>query len=252
MSEAASPVRSHSSTNADQAPINTSRGRVKRVVRPRLTWPLAGWLLLCAVIILAVSVFVGFGLKQLSTAGALPGDLAVERWLVDQRTGTIDGMTKVGSSLADTMTAIVVATVAFFVLRIWLGRFYESCVLVVSLGGELLIFLAVAALVQRPRPPVERLDAAPPTSSFPSGHTAASVALFGFLAVMLWRYADRRLGAVLALAFAVIPLVVAASRMYRGMHYPSDVVAGALVGGVWLFCVLRVLLPPPAEIRSVA
>ena len=249
MSEAASPIRRHSSTNADQTPTNTSRDRVKRVVRPKLTWTLAGWLLLCAVMILVVSVLVGFGLKQLSTAGALPGDLAVERWLADQRTGTIDGMTKVGSSLANTQTAILVAAVAFFALRIWLGRFCESCVLVVSLGGELLIFLAVAALVQRPRPPVERLDAAPPTSSFPSGHTAASVALFGFLAVMLWRYADRRLGAVLALALALIPFVVAASRMYRGMHYPTDVIAGALVGGVWLFCVLAVLLPPPSAIR---
>ena len=70
----------------------------------------------------------------------------------------------------------LVLTVA---LRLWLGRWRESWTLPTPLVGELLAFLVVTAVVNRPRPGVPHLDAAAPTSSFPSGHTAPAVALYG-------------------------------------------------------------------------
>ena len=93
----------------------------------------------------------------------------------------------------------------------------------------------VTMLVDRERPPVRQLDEAPPTSSFPSGHTAATIALWGALAVLANERA--RSAAVrnlfLVLAF-VVPLLVASSRMYRGMHFLSDVLGGWLLGLAWL------------------
>lgn len=60
------------------------------------------------------------------------------------------------------------------------------------MAGELLTFLCVTLVVHRPRPPVARLDVAPETSSFPSGHTAAAVALYGCIAILvLWIYGRR-------------------------------------------------------------
>jgi undecaprenyl-diphosphatase len=154
-----------------------------------------------------------------------------------------------GSGSANTQTAIAVAFAAFFLLRWWLGRWYESWVVAAAIVGELLIFLVVTAAVHRPRPPVHRLDVAPPTSSFPSGHTGAAVALYGCLAVIAWRYLSsnhRRIAAVLCTFLWLIPAAVAISRAYRGMHYPSDIVAGALGGALWLAVVVWTFKPGPA------
>jgi membrane-associated phospholipid phosphatase len=102
----------------------------------------------------------------------------------------------------------------------------------------------VTATVHRPRPPVVRLDVAPPTSSYPSGHTAAAVALYGCIAILVfWIYSRRPATRVAVVVLCCIPVVVGMSRLYRGMHYPSDVLAGALTGGLWLLLVITTLLP---------
>jgi undecaprenyl-diphosphatase len=114
--------------------------------------------------------------------------------------------------------------------------------------GELLVFLVVTAVVNRPRPDVPLLDAAPPTSSFPSGHTAAAVAFYGCLAVIVLRQLRPRwLAVTIATLLCLVPLVVGISRLYRGMHHPTDVVFGALGGGLWLALVLSTLLPRPGK-----
>jgi undecaprenyl-diphosphatase len=112
-----------------------------------------------------------------------------------------------------------------------------------AVTGESLIFLLTTLLIERARPPVPLLDGGPPTSSYPSGHVAAAVACYGSLAaIVLWRsrHALLRAGAV---AVAVgVPLLVVVSRLYRGMHFPSDVVAGLLLGTAWLVAATRQVL----------
>ena len=95
-------------------------------------------------------------------------------------------------------------------------------------------------LVDRKRPPVPHLDQAPPTSSFPSGHTAASIVLWGALAVLANERARSALvrNLFLVLAF-VMPLLVASSRLYRGMHFLTDVLGGVLLGLLWLVATVR-------------
>src|SRR5207244_892809 len=99
------------------------------------------------------------------------------------------------------------------------------------------------ATVARARPVVPHLDAAPPTSSFPSGHTGAAVALYCCIAIIVLRNMRQRwLAASIAVLCFVIPVVVGLSRIYRGMHFATDVIAGAIAGGVWLTLVVAVLL----------
>lgn len=170
-------------------------------------------------------------------------DTVTAEWVVAHRTPAFDALTHIGSMLADTFVALAVAAVAVLGLRWWLGRWRESLIVVLAIVGELLIFLAITALVHRDRPPVVRLDEAPPTSSFPSGHTGAAVALYACLAVvLLGRVVHRPLAVGLAAVGVAIPVIVAASRVYRGMHYLTDVVAGAVASGIWLAVVLAVLL----------
>ncbi|MEU9081948.1 diacylglycerol kinase family protein [Streptomyces sp. NPDC048357] len=105
----------------------------------------------------------------------------------------------------------------------------------VFLGGSVAVqsavFLLVTMCVERPRPDVPPLDGAPPTSSFPSGHVGASVALYGGLAALVWTRLRGPWRYVAAAVLVLVPSAVGLSRMYRGMHHPSDV-AGGLVNGI--------------------
>jgi membrane-associated phospholipid phosphatase len=131
-------------------------------------------------------------------------------------------------------------------LRLWLKRWREAVTIFVSITGELFIFVLVTATVHRQRPTVPHLDPAPPTSSFPSGHTGAAVALYVGLAVILLlvtRGSLYRAGFVVpAAVLCVVPFIVGVSRMYRGMHFFTDVIAGALAGGLWMAIVVATLM----------
>ena len=193
---------------------------------------------------LALSL-VGWVIVTLATPSALSrAEIGVNQWFVDARTPTLDTLSHLGSSLSDTVTCIVLLVVLTMAFRWWLGRWRESWTLFAAIVGELLVFLIVTAVVNRPRPGVPHLDAAPPTSSFPSGHTAAAVAFYGCVAVIVMRQLRPRwLAVVVASLLWLVPVVVGVSRIYRGMHYPTDVVFGALGGGLWLALVLSTLLP---------
>ncbi|MBM7502944.1 phosphatase PAP2 family protein [Agromyces aurantiacus] len=108
-----------------------------------------------------------------------------------------------------------------------------------ALALETACFVASAALVGRPRPPgVWRPEAPHATSSFPSGHTAASVAIHTTLADLLDRHGVRGAGVLGPVLRYAIPSGVAFSRVYRGQHHISDTVAGAVLGR-WSAAVVR-------------
>jgi membrane-associated phospholipid phosphatase len=232
----------------------SGRNATHRPGRPQLAggWPRAAARL-------AGGLIAAFGLIWLlgelvthyaSSGPAHAADLRPDKWLAAHRTGPWNTATLVGTTLAQTETVIGIAAVAVLVLRWRLGRWHESLFLVAVMAGELAVFLGVTELVPERRPSVPRLDPAPPTSSYPSGHTAAAVALYGAIAVLLlWIYGRRRATWLATAVLACVPVYVAFSRLYRGMHYPSDVLAGALLGGTWLLIVTTTLLPRAARRR---
>lgn len=79
------------------------------------------------------------------------------------------------------------------------------------------------------------LDESPSTSSFPSGHTGATSALYSGMVIMCLRRFRSPWARAATLLFALVPFAVATSRVYRVMHHPSDVVFGMLNG---LVCAL--------------
>jgi undecaprenyl-diphosphatase len=109
----------------------------------------------------------------------------------------------------------------------------EALAVAFSLGGAILIAAWVKLLVMRPRPPVEHLQAVT-SSSFPSGHATQASAFWLSLVLALHTAGASPTITGVAAGFALlIVLVVAASRVYLGVHYPSDVAAGVLLGTGW-------------------
>ena len=166
-------------------------------------------------------------------------DAEIPRRLVEHRQQEGVSESKLITSLSETLTIIALTAIAAVVFRWMFGRWRESLVVIYAVVGETSIFLATTLLIDRPRPDVLKLDAAPPTSSFPSGHTAAAVCFYGSIAaIILWHTRRRWIKVVTVVVCAAVPLTIAASRVYRGMHYPTDVLVGMLLGAVWLAVVI--------------
>lgn len=97
-------------------------------------------------------------------------------------------------------------------------------------------------LIQRDRP--ETADfLAVHSFSFPSGHASSTVVIFGLLAVILWQVLPRVWARVVVGALVLLVVAVGISRVYLGAHYPSDVVAGWVVGGLGLATILCIVRP---------
>ena len=181
-------------------------------------------------------VVVGLGLLL---AGPLMGlkerENAVSEWFVEQRTATLNTLTEVWGVMGTTETIIGICLVVSGVVWWRTRQWWYAAVPAIAVAVQAAVFMLAALVVSAERPEVEQLDHAPPTSSFPSGHSGASVALYLSLALMAQRIERTWLRVSVTVVLFVLPLLVVYSRLYRGMHYPSDVVVGVLNG---LVCVV--------------
>jgi undecaprenyl-diphosphatase len=158
------------------------------------------------------------------------GDHDIAQWFADRRTPTWNDVSLVGSYVAETVTVLVILVIALIVLAVR-RNWPQFGLLVVSLSVEAGVYVVATYFVTRNRPAVPRLENLIVADSFPSGHTAASVALYGSLAIVVWSLTTSRFWRGLTIVLAVAaPIVVATSRVYRGMHNPTDVISGALIG----------------------
>ena len=157
-------------------------------------------------------------------------DERVSADLAANRTERMDDLTAWGSMLSDTMVKIIAtALVAAAVFAVW-RRWRDVGVLILSLVLEASVFITVTWVIARARPDVMRLEDSPVDSSFPSGHVAAAAAYGALVVVVAWHTRRWWLRAGTALVVAMVVAIVAWSRVYRGMHYLSDVTAGVALG----------------------
>jgi undecaprenyl-diphosphatase len=194
------------------------------------------------------TLLLGFG--ELLVHVLVPGavgrdDDAVERTLFHARTPVGNTLTSWGTQLAQPITVEVGLAVLVVVLGVLTRGLLAPAFLVVAVVGESGLYDGAVSLVRRPRPAVPRLGAGDPMGSFPSGHVAAAICLYGSLAVLAWAFGAPRAVRVTLTALAVlVPPLMALCRMYRGFHHPTDVLAGAVLGALWLAASSRLLLAP--------
>ena len=191
---------------------------------------LAGFLATAAVLIL-----IGLFITQGPFAGPIGRwDASISRWFESQRNETWNRLTVFGSGLGMTEVIVGVELVAVAVLAI-VRRWRDVAFLVLAVTLEASVAFTSSFVVDRPRPTVIRLDDVPPTKSFPSGHTAAAIALYVGLAILLTPHVRHAaLRAVIWLLAVLIPVFVAVSRVYRGMHHTTDVIGSLILGSLAL------------------
>jgi undecaprenyl-diphosphatase len=170
--------------------------------------------------------------KEILTALRDPADLSRPigpRWLLS---GALD-ITALGS--AAVIGLVVFAVTGFLVLQ---GMWRMGTFVFVACSGAWFINHGLKQLFQRPRPDVVPHLREVMTMSFPSGHALTSAVVYLTLGALLMRVATRRLTKWYCMGIAMlVTFLVGASRVYLGVHYPTDVLAGWLVGLSWaLLC----------------
>ncbi len=138
--------------------------------------------------------------------------------------------------LADPEVVVVVVAIALG----WLVRrrqWRSSAMLVFTCLGTLMLNQGMKFAFARPRPLLWPRLIQETSYGFPSGHALGSIVLYGFLAYLLVRRYPRRVRSIYGMATGLIG-AIGFSRLYLGVHYPTDVIAGYATGLLWLmFCV---------------
>ena len=196
--------------------------------------------------VLIVGAITGIGKLIMNTGngnGNLLGDHAIPRWFAAQRTASLDHWSLIASNLGATQDILIVSVVACVVFVAVTRHWRPVVFLATVMFGELAAFLAIAAIVKRPRPAVTHLDTNLPTSAFPSGHMAATTCLYVGIAILVighargwWRY-------LFIIPAVVMPVLIALARMYRGEHHPTDILASVLFAALWLTATTMLIKP---------
>jgi membrane-associated phospholipid phosphatase len=209
----------------------------RRIVRLRLGLPT----LVVAALLQSVAAF-AFLAQAYATRDET---VEVDIWLANvlhanvfpSATAVLTGVTMLGSTPG--LALVAGAAGGYLACR---GRGRDAALLVVALVGAQLLGWALKAIFERPRPSFDDPVATASWFSFPSGHAMSSIALYGALAYV---FADR-LGSVRSRVaglggLALLVTAIGFSRLYLGVHYLTDVLAGYSAGLAWLLLAIGVL-----------
>ena len=194
--------------------------------------------------VILVLLATGIGLLADAAAegdGLTAIDRPVWAWLINHRTATPIAVAKIITAVGSTVAMGVVAVVAVLLLAIRPATRGEAVlVAAVTAGGGLIVSVA-KPIVGRVRPPEEFRLVTETNQSFPSGHAVASIAVLGVLAVVLTsRVSTRSWRAVIRVALAVFVALIGISRLYLGVHWPTDIAGGWIAGLAWLLLCLTI------------
>ena len=202
----------------------------------RLTLAVVAWL----VITLAASVFVVWAFAEI-TEEVIEGesrrfDRAVLLWIEGHSPAWLDGPMLLITSLGyyNVVIPLLAVAVLFFYLRGWK---LSATLLLVSTAGGVLLTTVLKAVFRRARPEVLETGYDASFYSFPSGHATVAVGFYGALALILAYRLRGRARWIVAATGILLVLLIGFSRLYLGVHYPTDVLAGYLAAPLWVVSV---------------
>ena len=166
-----------------------------------------------------------------------PFDESVLRWMERHQTPLIERLMVEVTMLGTWIVVLSIVSIA--ALFLWLTRHkYSATLLLVATAGGIGLNNILKVGFSRPRPQVFEWGTTASSSSFPSGHAMSATVVYMTVAYLAARLQKTHVARHATLAVAgFLVAIICFSRMYLGVHYPSDVVAGVLVGLAWAaFC----------------
>jgi len=149
---------------------------------------------------------------------------------------------KLFTTIGSTPVVILLSILILIVLYKVLHHRVELILFLSVILGTAILNEALKYLFHRARPTTHRLTEAT-GFSFPSGHSMEAFALYGVLAFLLWRHIPTQIGRIILILISMIMiLLIGTSRIYLGVHYPSDVFGGYFASGFWLAATIWIYL----------
>jgi undecaprenyl-diphosphatase len=207
---------------------------------------IAAGILVAWVLILGVITGIGELITKDGNGNVL-GDRTIPHWFAAHRTPSLTHWSLIFTTLGATTAILVVAVVTCVAFLAVTRRWRPAIFVATVMFGELAAFLAAAAVVKRPRPDVTHLDQHLPTSAYPSGHEAATCCLYVAIAILVIGHARGWWRFLFLIPAIAMPVLVALSRMYRGEHHPTDVLASVLFAALWLTATTLLIKPNEAR-----
>jgi undecaprenyl-diphosphatase len=197
-----------------------------------------GIFLLGGLIVAAIGTWIFVAVASHVQAGSTQAfDNAVIRWMGAHHTKLLDDiMLEITALGTGTVVMMIVAVAGLFLVLT--QHKYSAILLLVSTFGGLVLNGVLKLGFNRPRPSIFVPEIHAVSSSFPSGHAMSAAIVYGTVAYLAARLHKRAWARFLVMAVAlVVILLISISRMYLGVHYPSDVIAGVAIGLAWAaFC----------------
>jgi undecaprenyl-diphosphatase len=193
-----------------------------------------GFLLLGALLIAATALFVfGWLADEMLDGDTQKFDTLVRTAVHQHATPALTWFMK-GFSFLGSVTVVSALCVLAIVAFLYFRQARTAALLAITMVGMAALDVTLKLAFHRPRP-VPYFGPAPTTYSFPSGHAMGSVCFYGVLAAILAaRASGRRAKAGIWTGTVLLIGMIGYSRIYLGVHYPSDVIAGYCAGAVWV------------------
>ena len=195
-----------------------------------------GWLALGLGLLAAVALWAAF-----TGVGPAVLDRPALGEAIEERTVGLTAVAVVVTNLGSTV-AMAVLAVAVGAWCWWYGRRADAVLAVGAMAGASVVFRVLKEIIDRTRPPLEDRLVAANNESLPSGHATMSVVVIGTIVVLVWSGLARAGRVALVAGAALWVGAVGATRVYLGVHWVSDVLAGWAVGAAWLALCVAVWL----------
>jgi undecaprenyl-diphosphatase len=164
-------------------------------------------------------------------------DENVMRWMGAHRIEWIERSLLEITALGTGLVVMMIVLISALFLIATQHRFSAFLLLVASAGG-IVLNAVLKSSFDRPRPQLFEWLTVPSSSSFPSGHAMSSAIVYFTVAYLIARLEKRRwMRTLTIISSLLLVLLISVSRLYLGVHYPSDVLAGMIIGLAWAgFC----------------